>query len=76
MRFHDGNVPSANDLSVFSANCNVISNYHKLDVVGLFGEVGRVLLFGETEIEDISCVVSCEALIIRLLNMTSLRTLR
>ena len=62
--FRDRNVPSANDLSVFSPNGNIISNYHKLDVVGLFREVGRVLLFGKTKVEDISCVVSCEQLMI------------
>jgi hypothetical protein len=57
---YDGNVPSANDLSLFFANGNIISNNHKLDVIGLIGVVGGVLLLGETEVEDVSCVVSGE----------------
>jgi len=64
LRFRDGNVPPANDFSVFSANGNIISNYYELDVVGLLGKVGCVLLFGETEVEDISCIVSCGTLMI------------
>lgn len=49
---------------MFSANGNIISNYYELDVVGLLGKVGCVLLFGETEVEDISCIVSCGTLMI------------
>jgi len=49
---------------VFSANGNIISNYHELEVVGLLGKVGSVLLFGETEVEDISCIVSSRTLMI------------
>ena len=55
---YDGNIPSANNLSVFFANGNIISNNHKLDVIGLIGVVGGVLLLSETEVEDISCVIS------------------
>ena len=51
-------VPSTNDIPLSSPNGDVIPNNNKFDTRGLLGVQGSVLFFGQSEVQDISGVIS------------------
>ena len=53
-------VPAADDFALVSTDRYIIADDHKLDTIGLVGVCSGILLLRQTEIEDITSVVSGE----------------